>query len=244
MARTTARRPLPLPALIALPLMLIIATGVLVACGEDGSGGDFSEADADDLLARSADRMEELDSFHFTVEHENGTTEIIGGIGMQRAEGEVQGQDRMRLEVEARFANTNIRTGIVVLPGEAYLQNPLTGRWQAQDAIDISGLFDPATGVPGLMRNVTEAEVVGRESVDGVDSYVLEAKVDSINLRPFVGNAQPGREVTARVWVGVEDLLVRRLEARGPIAANDAEGILRRISLSRFDEPVDITAPR
>ncbi len=226
---------------LALAFALLGALG-LTACGGDEEGGDFSDVDAEDLLDRSADTMEAVDTFHFVVEHENGSTQIVAGLGMTRAEGDVQGTDRMQLEVEARFASTNIKTGIVVLPGESYLQNPLTGNWQEQE-IDISDLFDPATGVTGLMRAVTDVSIVDREEVDGVDSYVLATQVDSGNLEAFVGNAQPGTQVAARVWIGVDDLLVRRVEIAGPVAPNDAEDIVRRLSLSGFDEPVDITAP-
>jgi hypothetical protein len=149
----------------------------------------------------------------------------------------------MQLEVEARFASTNIRTGIVILPGEGYLQNPLTGRWERQDGIDISTLFDPATGVTGLMRAATGVEVVDREDASGVDSYVIESVVDSGNLQVFVGNATPGNAVTARVWIGVEDLLVRKIEVSGALAPNDADDILRRLTLSDFDAVDEITAP-
>lgn len=227
----------------SLLVVPVLCSALLVACGGDGESGDFSEVDATDLLARSADRMEQVGSFGFEVDHENGATQIVAGINMVHAEGSVQGTDRMQLEVEARFAATNIKTGIVILPGEGYLQNPLTGRWQEQPDLDISSLFDPATGVTGLMRAATDVEVVDREAVDGVDSYVLETSVDSGNLQAFVGNATPGNATTARVWIGVDDLLVRRIEVVGPLAPNDAEDIVRRLSLSDFDEVVEITAP-
>ncbi len=229
-----------------IAVILVLATtavALLGACGGDEEAGDFADVDARDLLARSADRMEQVDSFAFEVEHENGSTQIVGGIRMERAEGRVQGTERMQLEVEARFASTNIRTGIVILPGEGYLQNPITGRWERQDGIDISSLFDPATGVTGLMRAATDVEVVDREDADGVDSYVVESTVDSGNLQVFVGNAAPGNPVNARVWIGVEDLLVRQIEVVGPLAPNDASDILRRLTLSDFDEVVEITAP-
>ncbi len=221
----------------------VMAVAFLVGCSGDDGGGDFSDVDATDLLARSADRMEQVESFAFEVDHENGATQIVAGINMMHAEGAVQGTDRMQLEVEARFAATNIKTGIVVLPGEGYLQNPITGRWQRQDELDISSLFDPATGVTGLMRAATGVEVVDREGVDGVDSYVLQTSVDSGNLQAFVGNTRPGNAVTTRVWIGVDDLLVRRIEVVGPIAPNDADNVLRRLTLSDFDEVVEITAP-
>ena len=72
---------------------------------------------------------------------------------------------------------------------------------------------------------------------------VLEATVDSLNLEPFVTNAEAGHPVVCRVWIAVEDSLVYRLEARGMVAANDSEDIVRRINLSAFNEPVEITAP-
>lgn len=227
-------------------LLALACAALLAACGGDDEGGDadLEGVDAAEVLETSAARMEELDSFHFEVEHENGATEIIGGLQMVSATGDVQGAERMRLDVEARFASTNIQTGIVILPGEDYLQNPLTGRWEAQDEIDVSQIFDPASGVTGLMRNVRDAEVVDVESVDGVDSYVIEATIDAGELRSFVSTAEAGREVTARVWVGVDDSLVRRIEVRGPIAPNDADEVVRRITLSEFDEPVEIAPPR
>jgi len=224
-------------------VLAAVVAALLGACSGDDEPGDFADVDAGDLLARSADRMEQVEAFAFEVDHENGATQIVGGIRMERAEGRVQGTDRMQLEVEARFASTNIRTGIVVLPGEGYLQNPITGRWERQDGIDISSLFDPATGVTGLMRAATGVEVVDREVAGGVDSYVLETTVDSGNLQVFVGNAAPGNAVTARVWIGVEDLLVRKIEVVGALAPNDASDILRRLTLSDFDEVVEIMAP-
>lgn len=245
MARSIANRAvvrLRIAKLIAVALLGFAA--ILGGCG----GGDAeeptgtSEANAAQILAESAARMEQVESFHFEVSHENGSTEIVSGIGMEHAEGDVQGTERMQLEVEASFAGASVETGIVVLPEQSYLQNPLTGGWQEQE-IDITDLFDPATGVTGLMRSVEEVELIDQEAVDGVDSYVLEATVPSEELTAFVGNAEAGREVTARVWVGEEDDLVRRIDLIGPLAPNDADDIVRRVTLSAFDEPVDISAP-
>jgi len=223
----------------AVPLMFVLA-----ACGGGGGSVDVEGVDARDVLDRSAERMEALTSFAFEVEHENGATEIVGGIRMVTASGAVQGTDRMRLEVQARFANTNIQTGIVILPGEGYLQNPLTGRWQRQDGMDISDFFDPARGVTALMRGTTAVEVVGSERIDGVDSYILQATLDSGDLGIFVGNAPAGHDVSARVWIGVEDLLVRQVEVYGPLAPNDTDNVVRRLLLSDFDATVEIIAPR
>lgn len=223
--------------------LLLLAPAALFfsACGGD-DGADVGDVDPLALLQASAAAMDEVDSFHFEVEHENGVTQIVRGLGMTRAEGDVVGADRMRLDVQARFATTNVQVGIIVLPGEAYLSNPITGRWEEEE-IDISDLFDPAAGVTGIMRQVTEAQAVDREEIDGREMIVLEATVDSVHLEPFVTNAEGGHPVVCHVWIGVEDSLVYRLEARGMVAADDADDIVRRISLGAFNAPVEITAP-
>ncbi|MEX2375792.1 MAG: LppX_LprAFG lipoprotein [Dehalococcoidia bacterium] len=227
---------------VAMLAALVVGL-VTAACGSD-EAFDVSDVDAADVLDRSAERMEALSSFAFEVQHENGATAIVGGIQMVSATGAVQGTDRMQLDIQARFANTNIETGIVILPGEGYLQNPITGRWQRQGGMDISEFFDPARGVTGLMRGTSSVEVVAGDTVDGVSTYVLEAQLDSGDLGVFVGNAPAGREVTARIWIGMDDLLVRRIEVNGPLTPGDAENVVRRLILRDFDSVVEITAPQ
>ncbi|MDA1009912.1 MAG: LppX_LprAFG lipoprotein [Chloroflexi bacterium] len=223
--------------------LVVISALVAGACGGDSSF-DVSDVDAREVLDESAERMEALTSFAFEVQHENGTTAIVGGIQMVSATGAVQGTERMRLDIQARFATTNIQTAIVILPDEGYLQNPITGRWQREDGLDVAQFFDPASGVTGLMRATTAVEVVGGETLDGVDAYVLEATLDSGDLGVFVGSAPAGREVIARVWIGVDDLLVRQVEVEGPIAPADGDDIVRRLILRDFNAAVEITAPR
>lgn len=225
-------------AALALLAFLALALG---ACG-GGSDDDVSDVDAEALLEAAAARMDGVTSFHFKVDHENGVTPIVAGLGMTTAEGDVQGADRMQIEVNARFAGTNVRVNLVILPDESYLSNPITGRWERQD-LDISQFFDPSNGVTALMRAVTGAKTVGRESIDGVDVYVVEATVDSGDLDLFVSQSQAGTPVAARVWIGVDDPLVYRVQVEGPLSPGEDAGIVRRLDLSAFDEPIEITAP-
>jgi hypothetical protein len=224
--------------------LVLLATLVLaVLTAGCRGGGDVEGVDPEALLESAAARMEQVESFHFRLDHQNGTTAIVLGLQMISAEGDVAGPERLRLDVRARAGPLNIDVGIVILPEASYITNPITGRWQ-QEAITVSQFFDPATGMTALMRSVSGARVTGREGVGGAETYVVEADVDSGDLTLFAADAQPGRTLRAKAWIGVDDPLVYRVEVTGATSDLEAPNLVRRLELSRFDQPVEITAPR
>lgn len=232
----------------ALLAAALLAALVLACGGEDGGGGAASATpeapppDAAELLAAAADRMAGVGRFHFVLDHTRGATEIVNGIEMRRAEGDVDGPDRLRARVEGGLGPIDIDLGIVVLPGESWIENPLTGRWERVE-IAIDALFDAREGVAALMRLVRDPAVEGRARAGGAETWRVSATADTAGLAIFP-NAAPGREVRATAWIGVGDPLVHRIEVRGPIADGEDRDIVRRLDLSRFGEAVDIVPPR
>ena len=230
------------------PLGLLASLAVLAlaaACGGDDDSDATPTSAAPDpaaLVLAAADRMEAVERFHFLLEHENGATEIVAGIEMKRAEGDVDGSTRLRAEIEGSFGSFNIKSGAIVVPGESWILHPLTQRWERED-ITIDQLFDPSEGIVALMRSARASEIAGRERVNGVETYRVEATVESGDLTIFPG-ATPGRDVPATAWIGVDDPLVHRLVVNGPIADGESAEIVRRLEFSRFDEDVDIVPPR
>lgn len=232
-------------ALLAAALLAALA----LACGGGDEGGEDGAApeaapppDAAELIAAAADRMAGVERFHFVLDHTRGATEIVRGIEMRRAEGDIDGPDRLRARVEGGLGPIDIDLGIVVLPDESWIENPLTGRWERIE-IAIDALFDAREGVAALMRLVRDPAVEGRARVDGVETWRVSATADTDGLAIFP-NAAPGREVRATAWIGAADPLVHRIEVRGPIADGEDRDIVRRLDLGRFGEAVDIVPPR
>ena len=226
----------------ALAALLLLAAG----CGGGGDGGGSAPAPADvdpaELVAAAADRMENAGAFHFLLEHERGATVIVRGIRMERAEGDVDGPERLRAQVEGRLGPLGFDFGIVVLPEESWIQNPLNERWERED-ISIASLFDPQAGVAALMRAAESPAIAGRGEVGGAGTWRVEAAYDSGDLAIFP-SVEPGRRVEVTAWIGVDDPLVYRVEARGPVADGEDRDIVRRLELSRFGQDVDIVPPR
>jgi hypothetical protein len=231
-------------ALIAGTLIATTASVfALVACGGDGGPDiDTTDVDVDALLASAADRMDEVGSFRFELEHENGTASIVRGLQMVSAEGDVQSADTMRLKVEAKAGPLSAELEMIVLPGEGWITNPITGRWERED-IDVSEFFDPAEGVTGLMRSITNPTIAGADTINGVDAYRVEAEVESDILTLF-GVPREGATVHLKAWIGVDDPLVYRIEAVGGIVEGEPDNLVRRLDLSDFGAQFDIQAPR
>ena len=237
------RRPAGLIAL-AVAALAVAATALLAACGggDDAGDADLAALDAAALLREAADRTEQVRSFRFLLEHEHGATEIVRGLLMERAEGDVVGVDRLRVDIEASLGPLNLEVGVVVIGEDGWITNPLTGRWEREE-ITIEDVFDPATGVTALLRAVADPRVTGAERVDGVRSYRVEATVDSGDVTLF-GDPSPGRALKATTWIGVDDSLIRRIEIVGGVTADEPDDLLRRVTLRDFDAEIEIVPPR
>lgn len=230
-------------------LAVLVATALLlVACPDEEEEATPTPTptealpDPAELMLAAADRMAGVEKFHFVLEHENGTSEIVQGIQMVRAEGDIAGEERLQAEIDGLLGTLSFETGIVVLPDQGWLRNPLTQRWQREE-ITVSALFDPQQGAIALMRTATATGLDGPEAVRGVDCWIVEATTDSGEL-VFFRNAAAGFTVNAKVWIGVADPLVHRIELIGPISAGELETIVRRLELSNFGQDVDIVPPR
>ncbi|MBM3141217.1 MAG: LppX_LprAFG lipoprotein [Chloroflexi bacterium] len=228
---------------VALFVLAVGLAALAVGCRGGGGGGDVKDVDAAELLRRAAERMDGVRSMRFLLEHQNGKAEILNGLLMERAEGAVAGADRLTVEVLAQAGPLNAKIGIVILPDQSWITNPLTGRWERQQ-VTIASLFDPASGVTALMRSVTSPRVTGREQAGVVDAYVVEAKVDSGELALFASGAPSGRELTAKAWIGVADPLVHRIEVTGAITTAEPANLVRRLTLRDFGAEIAIEPPR
>lgn len=228
----------------ALRAMAVLATVLTIGCGGDGEPPAAAPAPAV-LLNAAAARMREVQRFHFELTHEGGGTAIVRGITMTSAEGDVDGPERLRIALKGSFANVNIDTAIIVLGSEAWLQSPITRRWE-REQISIDDIFDPQRGVVALIAaaSARDPRITGAERIDGVETYRVEATLDSGELRLLPGESPPGRSIPAIAWIGVADPVVRRIELRGGVAEGEPAGLVRRLSLSRFGESVTIEPPR
>jgi LppX_LprAFG lipoprotein len=227
--------------------VLLFAAGLLVvcACGGDDDDDD-SEATAEatveetpqEFLASAADALEQVTSFHFLLTHENGGTEIVLDLEMERAEGDIILPDRLRADIEADGpGGLDVNVEVIAVGDQLFFENPFGGGYVDAD-FSLRDILDPTQGVVSLLRSAPEnAEYDGTETIDGVETRRVTATIDSGELETLLPAADPGFPVEVTLWIGEEDRLVYRLLLVGPMNEDEPEDIERLIEVSDFDQP-------
>ena len=237
-------------------LALAIAIAVtLAACGgddddEEQTNGEEEateeeEATPQEVLQGAAEALEAVDSFHFVLDHENGGTEIVLDLEMQRAEGDVITPDRLQAEVEADGpAGLDVDVEVIAIGDDFFFENPFGGGFVDAD-FSISDVLDPTGGAIALLRSAPEdAEFDGEEEVNGETARVVVATIDSGELDTLIPSADPGQPVEVTLWIGTEDDLPYRIRISGPLNEDEPEDIERTIDISDYNNPdVDIQPP-
>ena len=225
---------------------MICAVILLAACG--GGGGTSTPAGtlppASSVLPAAVQVFDTLQTFHFSLTHENGTSPIPNGLQLVSADGDVIVPDRMHANIEAKVGNQTVRVEVIGVGDQGWITNPFNREWQPlPSGTTIKDIFDPAQGVKAIIGALQNAQVAGQEKVDGAETWHVTGSVRSDALTTAVPIARPGLTVNIEAWIDVDSSLIRRVYLEGPIAPNEPANIVRKLSLSDFGEDVTITSP-
>jgi len=226
-------------------LPLLSFSLLLIAC----SGGDRpapppERPTAGEVLARSSKAMADVTSFKFTLESQGGNTPIPAGLEMSGADGVMAQPDRLDVKVKARFAGFVVEVRVISVGEQTFMTNPLTGAWQRFDsALSPVAFFDPAKGVGLVLDSFTAPELLQDAPIDGAASYHARGRLPGSAVRFIAGSSIEGSVLDAEVWIGKQDLLLRRIRLEGRLTPTEVPGIVRVLSFADFNKPQNIQAP-
>jgi hypothetical protein len=214
-----------------------IGLGV-AACGE-------AAPPPEEILEAAVGATQRVQTVHFRMTIENGGIELLPGLVATRLEGDVARPDRVQAQLWAESRGITVRLDFRSIGGDQWVTNPFAPeQWQRLPGMPIAGgLLDPQAGITSLARALQQVSLVGVESIDGVAVHRVRGQAGNPSVAGFIGGSPAEGETAVELWIGVGDSLVRRAEIRGPTVSGDAEGVMRRIELSGFDQPVTIIAP-
>lgn len=238
-----------LPYLLALSLVI---SGLVAPASAQ-------ESEAEAILERASETMLGLDSFHFLFTTPSGKTLLEDAVELTRVEGDVQRPDKFRAEFTIDLAFITLSLSAIGIGTDLWVQNPMAAEGEG-DFIHISGgamseegipplaLLNPDVLVRAALDRIEDATIAGEEEIDGQPTRRVEGIFDA---RSMISPATPGAEtadelepVEIMFWIDEEDRVVR-MELNGAIlpAEQGTGRIIRRVELSAFNEPVEISEP-
>jgi lipoprotein LprG len=227
--------------IIGVVVLLVI---LLAACGPKAPPTP-TPLTAAEIIEKSAEKMETLSSFHFELDQVGGGTPIAMGLEMTKAVGDVARPGKLKTTISATIAGMFLEVGIITVGETTYMTNPLTMQWEPLPSeFSAVALFNPDIGIKAIIKGVKNPTKLEDEEVAGIFCYHLKGTLDSSDLRPFVGSAAlEGIPIGTEIWIGKDDFLLRQIKLEGRLTEAEKPGIIRTITLSKFDQPVTIELP-
>jgi hypothetical protein len=200
---------------------------------------------APDIFDKSYNSMLAVNSFHFLLDHTGGGTPITNGIEMAKAIGDVVRPDKMQATINGTAMGMSIEVKLVTADGKTLMSNPLNGKWEPLSAqFQVLSVFDPATGIGAITKGITTASILTEEQIDGTLCYHLKGVITSESLRSITGTTATGVSINSEIWIGKQDFLARQVKLAGKITDSEKEGIIRTLTLSNFNQQINITLPQ
>ena len=223
---------------------VVLAASLLSACGKGAPPSLPSSLSAAEVIDRCMQSMDAAESFHFKLEHDGGGTPIALGLVMDEAEGDIARPDRLKVEVSATMMGLPIEVEVITVGSVIYITNPLTMEWELLPTeFSAVSFFDPDSGVTAILEGMTSLVKLEEEKIKGLFCYHITGKTASQYLNSIALSSVEGVMIDTEVWVDTEYFLLRRIRLEGRITEEEESGIVRTISLSDFDQSLEIELP-
>ncbi|MDQ6720722.1 MAG: LppX_LprAFG lipoprotein [Candidatus Dormibacteraeota bacterium] len=146
-----------------------------------------------------------------------------------------------------RYQDLLIGLEVVISGGHVYLRPPLSGFTEvtgknAADIPDVAKLFDLKTGLPAIIPAGTNPKYIGADKVGDVDSHKVSVTYTAAQIQGLLPQLKSSGDVTATIWVGGSDHLIRKAILEGPFGDLGAASSVE-VDLSGFDGAVTIASP-
>jgi LppX_LprAFG lipoprotein len=222
---------------------LLVIGALLVLLPACGGGGGSARPSADKLVEQTTTATAKVKSFHFVLDVEHAPINP-GGLSIGHADGDVRVPGAMQARVAGTLSGIGLKSALVFVGGQYYLQDPFSGKWRTLDAnTNPVKFFNPGKGVLAIIKEARDLTVAGSDKIGGTDCWRLSGKVPIRALTYVLGSPPSGKLVPVTIWLGKDDAVLRKVRLAGPVNKGDGPHVARSLVVSRLNERVDIKAP-
>lgn len=185
--------------------------------------------------------MSALTSFRFHIEHDDdGGTPLAQGMTLTEASGSVSSPDRLTVDFVGAAGSFAVKGSLVAIDENVYMTNPLSGEWHAvSSAFNPLEFFEPSQGIADILSRVRDATLISHDATE----YRIGGTLPADALAPLFGGTEAQSSVRVTMTIEKARLYLTQARLEGRVTPTEEEGLARTITLSEFNEPVDIFAP-
>lgn len=229
-------------------LLLLVAALISASCEVESTPDPTAlpvstptPVNVEQLLRDAGAATAGLDTFHFLLEHNTGGTPLAPNLTVTEAKGDVVNPDGISTEFAGTLGAFAVRSSLITLGDESYMTNPLTDAWESvPKEVSPLGFFDPQSGIGAIMTQVVNPNLLSiREGEIRVGGSLPVAALESI-----LGSATDGTTVEAELTIDAKTLFLTEAILTGRVTATEPDGVIRTITLSKFNQPLTIVAPQ
>lgn len=219
-----------------------------------------ADEEATQLIKAAAEAMAKVKTFHFDMETIDGKATVLDNLELKQVTGDVVRPDSFQATLTASLAVIEVSVDVVSIGGAVWVTDPTKAGtvWQQvatggeQGAAGaFTDLINPDRLFLAAITLLDDPKVEGTEEIEGQECSVVSGGFDPARLEelasPVAGEIDTtsiltGEPVVLTAWIA-EDGRVLRIEEEGPLTQSESRDVVRAITFSAFDEPVEISAP-
>ena len=225
------------PAVVGLVLPLLV-----FAC----SLGGGPTADPAKVLRDAGPALGQVKSASIELKFGAGATFV--GFTVVSASGKVKLPSDSQVTIKAKQSSDSlIEIGVTTVGTQTWITVPFLGVQevtgpQAAAVPSVGRIFDPTNGLPGVLAKGRNPRLLGSETVDGADSWKVEATYSADQVGQAVQPLSPSGDIDATLWIGKSDHLLRKTLLKGKLFTTDKTTTLE-VRLHDFNTDVNIAKP-
>ena len=122
--------------------------------------------------------------------------------------------------IKAKQQDSLIEIQVISVGGNVYLRLPFIGFQQAsaQEAAglpSVGSVFDATNGLPAVLPHGKNPKLEGTETISGTDCWKISTTFTADQIAKAVQPLQPNGDISATLWIGRSDHLLRKAVLSG-----------------------------
>ena len=235
---------------------LLLGAAVRPAFAQDATpqATPTGATDAVALLNEAAGAMTKLDTFAFELVTTQGETTIFEGLTLEEVRGAVRRPADFQTTVTVSLPFASLDLTAVSINNEAWIELPQLGDtgggWTSLGSSEgVVSLLNPDVLILQSVRFIDNATIDREDDIDGVGVTWVAGTVDFHGIATRLGGdrqelAGQIAEGPVAVEIAIDgDSLIRKIKINGPILSSESEDVVREVTFSGFNEPVEIEKP-